>query len=102
MAEEKKKGGGIGELLAYAGDRKWLTYLGMGLSAASQLLGFGPYVHLARGARPHCRGAQLGRGHGHRDVWVVGRGVWPGEYRGLFRGAHVHAPVCVSLRVQYP
>ena len=45
MAEEKKKeGGGIGELLAYAGDRKWLTYLGMGLSAASQLLGFGPYV----------------------------------------------------------
>ena len=42
--EKKKEGGGIGELLAYAGDRKWLTYLGMGLSAASQLLGFGPYV----------------------------------------------------------
>ena len=44
MAEEKKKGGGIGELLAYAGDRKCLTYLGMGLSATSQLLSFGPYV----------------------------------------------------------
>ena len=45
MAKEKKKeGGGIGELLAYAGDRKLLTYLGMGLSAVSQLLSFGPYV----------------------------------------------------------
>ena len=40
----KKEGGGIGELLAYAGDRKFLTYLGMALSAFSQLLGFGPYV----------------------------------------------------------
>ena len=45
MAEEKKrKDGGIGELLAYAGDRKFLTYLGMALSALSQLLSFGPYV----------------------------------------------------------
>ena len=42
--EKKKEGGGIGELLAYAGDRKFLTYLGMGLSAVSQLLSFGPYV----------------------------------------------------------
>lgn len=40
----KKEGGGIGELLAYAGDRKFLTYLGMALSAISQLLSFGPYV----------------------------------------------------------
>lgn len=40
----KKEGGGIGELLAYAGDRKFLTYLGMALSALSQLLSFGPYV----------------------------------------------------------
>lgn len=44
MAEEKKKAGGMRELLAYAGNRKFLTYLGMGLSAMSQLLGFGPYV----------------------------------------------------------
>lgn len=42
--ESKKEGGGIGELLAYAGDRKFLTYLGMVLSALSQLLSFGPYV----------------------------------------------------------
>ena len=42
--EKKKAGGGIGELLAYAGNRKFLTYLGMGLSAVSQLLSFGPYV----------------------------------------------------------
>ena len=27
--ESKREGGGIGELLAYAGDRKFLTYLGM-------------------------------------------------------------------------
>ena len=40
----KKEGGGIGELLAYAGDHKFLTYLGMALSAFSQLLSFGPYV----------------------------------------------------------
>ena len=40
----KKEGGGIGELLAYAGDRKFLTYVGMALSALSQLLSFGPYV----------------------------------------------------------
>ncbi len=55
MADEKKvtmvgekpaakKGGGIGELLAFAGDRRALSYLGCALSAASQLLGFGPYV----------------------------------------------------------
>lgn len=37
----KREGGGIGELLAYAGDRKFLTYLGMALSAFSQLLSFG-------------------------------------------------------------
>lgn len=40
----KREGGGIGELLAYAGDRKFLTYLGMALSALSQLLSFGPFV----------------------------------------------------------
>ena len=40
----KEKGCGIGELLAYAGNRRFLTYLGMGLSAVSQLLSFGPYV----------------------------------------------------------
>ena len=44
MAEKEGKAGGVGELLAYAGNRKCLTYLGMGLSAMSQLLGFGPYV----------------------------------------------------------
>ena len=34
----------IAQLLDYAGDRKFLTYLGMALSALSQLLSFGPYV----------------------------------------------------------
>lgn len=45
MAQEQKKGGlGLRQLLAYAGSRRYLTYLGMALSAVSQLLGFGPYV----------------------------------------------------------
>jgi len=60
----KREGGGIGELLAYAGDRKFLTYLGMALSALSQLLSFGPYVvHLACRARSDRRGAQLERSY---------------------------------------
>ena len=42
--EEKKKKGGVGYLLKFAGGRRFLTYLGMALSAVSQLLGFGPYV----------------------------------------------------------
>ena len=44
MAKEKGARGGIGSLLAYAGSRRCLTYLGMALSALSQLLGFGLYV----------------------------------------------------------
>ena len=62
MADEKKetavgekpaakKGSGIGELLAFAGDRRALSYLGCALSAASQLLGFGPYVCIWLAAR---------------------------------------------------
>ena len=38
------KRSGIAQLLDYAGSRKSLTYLGMALSALSQLLSFGPYV----------------------------------------------------------
>ena len=45
MGKEETKGkGGIGYLLTFAGGRRFLTYSGMALSAASQLLGFGPYV----------------------------------------------------------
>ncbi len=44
MEEEKKKKSGVGYLLKFAGGRRALTYGGMALSAASQLLGFGPYV----------------------------------------------------------
>ena len=99
----KREGGGIGELLAYAGDRKFLTYLGMALSALSQLLSFGPYVCIWLVARdliavaPNwseaCDIAMYG--------WWAGR-FCPGEHRDLFRGAHVHTPIRVSLRVQYP
>ena len=42
MAGKRKKG--IGALLKFAGNRQWLTYLGMALSAVSQLLAFGPYI----------------------------------------------------------
>lgn len=43
MAKERKKGN-IASILDFAGSRKWLTYVGMALSAVSQLLSFGPYV----------------------------------------------------------
>lgn len=43
MVRERKKSD-VAAILDYAGSRKWLTYLGMLLSAASQLLSFGPYV----------------------------------------------------------
>ena len=49
--EKEKKDGGIGELLAFAGDRRSLSYLGCVLSAVSQLLGFGPYVCIWLAAR---------------------------------------------------
>ena len=44
VGKSPKRGSGIGELLAFAGDRRALSYLGCALSAVSQLLGFGPYV----------------------------------------------------------
>lgn len=43
MAKERKRSD-IAAILDFAGSRKWLTYLGMFLSAVSQLLSFGPYV----------------------------------------------------------
>ena len=43
MAKERKRSD-IAAILDFAGSRKWLTYLGMLLSAVSQLLSFGPYV----------------------------------------------------------
>ena len=36
--------GAVGRLLAFAGSRRALTYLGCALSAVSMLVGFGPYV----------------------------------------------------------
>ena len=45
MAEKKeKKQNDIVVLLSFAGNRKWLSYLGCFLSAVSQLLAFGPYI----------------------------------------------------------
>lgn len=39
-----RKQGAVGRLLDFAGPRKALTYLGCALSAASMIVGFGPYV----------------------------------------------------------
>ncbi len=39
-----RKRSDMARLLDFAGGRKWLTYAGLALSAASQLLGFVPYV----------------------------------------------------------
>lgn len=90
----KREGGGIGELLAYAGDRKFLTYLGMALSALSQLLSFGPYVCIWLVARdliavaPNwseaCDIARYG-------WWAVGFAL--ASIVAYFSGAHVHASV---------
>ena len=40
----KKKRGDVAVLLDFAGERRWLTYLGCVLSAVSMLLSFGPFV----------------------------------------------------------
>lgn len=42
----KEKQPGLSELLAFAGKRRWLSYLGCLLSALSMILGFGPYICL--------------------------------------------------------
>lgn len=42
--DEAKTKGGIRQLLAFAGPRRALTYVGCALSALSMLLSFGPYV----------------------------------------------------------
>ena len=97
----KKEDVGIGELLAYAGDRKFLTYLGMALSAISQLLSFGPYVCIWFVARDLIVVAPNWRGYRNCSVRLVGRGLCLGKHRPLFRGTHVHALVCFSLRVQH-
>lgn len=45
MSEKKvKEPGTVSQLLAFSGNRRGLTYLGMVLSAVSQLLSFGPFV----------------------------------------------------------
>lgn len=45
MSEKKaKEPGTVSQLLAFSGNRRGLTYLGMVLSAMSQLLSFGPFV----------------------------------------------------------
>ncbi|WP_204214457.1 ABC transporter ATP-binding protein [Collinsella sp. An2] len=41
---ERERHGSIGQLLAFAGPRRALTYLGCALSAVSMIISFGPYV----------------------------------------------------------
>lgn len=42
--QKEKQPNDVAQLLAFAGDRRWLTYLGCVLSAISQLLGFVPFI----------------------------------------------------------
>ncbi len=49
--QEGPKGGALGRLLAFAGERRVLTYLGCALSALSMLVSFGPYVCIWFAAR---------------------------------------------------
>ena len=43
-ASDARGKGAVSRLLAFAGPRKTLTYLGCALSAVSMLVSFGPYV----------------------------------------------------------
>ncbi|WP_273396632.1 ABC transporter ATP-binding protein [Thermophilibacter mediterraneus] len=47
----RREGGAVGRLLAFAGERRRLTYLGCALSAVSMLISFGPYVCIWFAAR---------------------------------------------------
>ena len=58
-------------------------------------------VHLVRRARPHRRGARLGRGNGDRRLRVVGARLCRGVYRPLLRGPHVHTPRGLPLRLEH-
>ena len=44
MSKKEKEPSAVSQLLVFSGSRKPLTYLGMALSAISQLLSFGPFV----------------------------------------------------------
>ena len=46
-----KTPGPVGRLLAFAGPRRALTYLGCALSAISMLISFGPYICIWFAAR---------------------------------------------------
>ena len=49
--QEGPKGGALSRLLAFAGERRALTYVGCTLSAVSMLVSFGPYVCIWFAAR---------------------------------------------------
>ena len=94
--------GAVSRLLAFAGPRRALTYLGCALLGRLDAREFWPVrLHLARGARPHRRGPRLGRGHGDRRVRLVGVRSLGSEHPSLLRWPHVHAPRCLPLRVQH-
>ncbi|WP_455137207.1 ABC transporter ATP-binding protein [Thermophilibacter sp.] len=73
-----KQPGPVGRLLAFAGPRRALTYLGCALSAVSMLLSFGPYVCIWFTARdliavtPHWQAAT---GIGAYGWWALGFAV---------------------------
>ena len=48
---EPRQSGAVGRLLAFAGPRRALTYLGCALSAVSMLVSFGPYICIWFAAR---------------------------------------------------
>ena len=75
QAKGEKKSGDLAQILDFAGPRRALTYVGMALSAASQLVGFVPYVCIWLAARDLIAVApnwQAATGIARYGWWAVG------------------------------
>ena len=80
-----KQKGAVSRLLAFAGSRRALTYLGCMLSAVSMLVSFGPYVCIWFAARdliavaPHWAAATDIAAYGW---WALGFAIGPARSKG--------------------
>ena len=94
--------GAVSRLLAFAGPRRALTYLGCALSAVSMLVGFGPYVCVWLVARDLIAVApDWSAAVGIAGIRLVGVRPLGGEHPAVLRRPHVHAPCGIPLRVQH-
>ena len=124
-ASDARGKGAVSRLLAFAGPRRTLTYLGCALSAVSMLVSFGPYVCIWLVARDLIAVAPdwgAATGIAAYGWWAFGlaaasiliyfaglmcthlaafRCASNREHPHLLRRPHVHAPRGLPLRVQH-